>query len=87
MKEAIEQASEMLEANDAKQKYIVLLSDGKSRGTASDFLELAERIAEARISTTTIAIGDANKELLSQFAEIGGGSAVFVENVQQLPAF
>ena len=86
MEEAIEQASEMLEANDAKQKYIVLLSDGKSRGTASDFLELAERIAEARISTTTIAIGDANKELLSQFAEIGGGSAVFVENVQQLPA-
>ena len=86
MKDAIEQAYEMLQTNDAKQKYIVLLSDGKSHGAASDFLELAERIAEARISITTIAIGDANKELLSQFAEIGGGSAVFVENVQQLPA-
>ncbi len=85
MKDAIEQASEMLEANDAKRKHIVLLSDGKSRGLASDFLELAELIAEARISITTIAIGDANKELLSQFAEIGGGRAVFVENVQQLP--
>ena len=86
MKDATEQAYEMLEANDAKRKYIILLSDGKSRGAASDFLTLAERIAEARISTTTIAIGDANKELLSQFAEIGGGSAVFVKNVQQLPA-
>lgn len=86
MKDAIERAYEMLEANDAKQKYIVLLSDGKSHGAASDFLALAERIAEARISTKTIAIGDANKELLSQFAEIGGGRAVFVENVQQLPA-
>ena len=86
MKDATEQAYEMLEANDAKRKYIVLLSDGKSRGAASDFLALAERIAEARISTTTIAIGDANKELLSQFAEIGGGRTVFVENVQQLPA-
>ena len=86
MKDAIERAFEMLEANDAKQKYIVLLSDGKSHGAASDFLALAERIAEARISTTTIAIGDANKELLSQFAEIGGGRAVFVKNVQQLPA-
>ena len=85
MKDAIERAYEMLEANDAKRKYIVLLSDGKSRGAASDFLALAERIAEARIRTTTIAIGDENKELLSQFAEIGGGSAVFVKNVQ-LPA-
>ena len=85
MKDAIKQAYEMLEANDAKRKHIVLLSDGKSRGAASDFLELAEQIAEARISITTIAIGDANKELLSQFAEIGGGRAVFVENVQQLP--
>lgn len=86
MKDAIERAFEMLEANNAKQKYIVLLSDGKSRGAASDFLALAEQIAEARISTTTIAIGDANKELLSQFVEIGGGRAVFVKNVQQLPA-
>lgn len=85
MRGAIEKAYEMLEANDAKQKHIVLLSDGKSSGAASDFLELAERIAEARISVTAIAIGDANKQLLSQFAEIGGGRAVFVENVQQLP--
>ena len=85
MEDAIQKAYEMLEENDAKQKHIVLLSDGKSRGAASDFLRLAERIAEARISVTAIAIGDANKQLLLEFAETGGGRPVFVENIQQLP--
>ncbi len=86
MKDATKQAYEMLKANDAKRKHIVLLSDGKSDGDTSDFLDLAEQIAEAQIGITTIAIGDANKELLTQFAENGGGRAVFVENIQQLPA-
>ena len=86
MEDATKRAYEMLKANDAKRKHIVLLSDGKSDGNTSDFLDLAKQIAEARISITTIAIGDANKELLTQFAENGGGRAVFVENIQQLPA-
>ena len=86
MKDATKRAYEMLKANDAKQKHIVLLSDGKSDGDTSAFLDLAEQVAEAHIGITTIAIGDANKELLTQFAENGGGHAVFVENIQQLPA-
>ena len=86
MKDATKQAYEMLKANDAKRKHIVLLSDGKSDGDTSAFLDLAEQIAAAQIGITTIAIGDANKELLTQFAENGGGRAVFVENIQQLPA-
>ena len=86
MKDATKQAYEMLKANDAKRKHIVLLSDGKSDGDTSAFLDLAEQIAEAQIGITTIAIGDANKERLTQFAENGGGRAVFVENIQQLPA-
>ena len=86
MKDATKQAYEMLKANDAKHKHIVLLSDGKSDGDTSVFLDLAEQVAEADISITTIAVGAANKELLTQFAEKGGGRAVFVENIQQLPA-
>jgi len=86
MEDAIKRAYEMLKANDAKQKHIVLLSDGKSAGDTSTFLDLAKQIAEARISITAIAIGEANKELLTQFAENGGGRAVFVENIQQLPS-
>ena len=85
IKDATEDAYEMLKINSAKRKHIVLLSDGKSDGAASDFLELAAQIAEARISITTIAIGDANRQLLRQVAETGGGRAVFVQNLQQLP--
>ena len=86
MEDATKRAYDMLKANDAKRKHIVLLSDGKSDGNTSAFLDLAEQIAEAQISITAIAIGDANKELLTQFAENGDGRAVFVENIQQLPA-
>ena len=75
----------MLKAHTAKRKHIVLLSDGKSDGAESDFLELAAQIADARISLTTIAIGDANRQLLTKAAETGGGQSIFVENIQQLP--
>ena len=85
MMEAVDTAADILEADDAKRKHIVLLSDGKSDDTKSDFLKLAERIAEARISITAIAIGDANEELLTQLTEPSDGRVVPVKNVQQLP--
>ena len=86
MEEATKRAYEILNINDAKRKHIVLLSDGKSDGDTSAFLSLAEQIAEAQIGITAIAIGDANRDLLTQFAENGSGRVVFVENIQQLPA-
>ena len=85
MREAIEDAGEMLKASDAKRKHILLLSDGKSDDTKSDLLQLAEHIAEARISITAIAIGDANAELLTQLTETSGGHFVPVQNLQELP--
>ena len=85
MLEAVDTAANILEADDAKRKHIVLLSDGKSDDTKSDFLKLAERIAKARISITAIAIGDANEALLTQLTETSDGRVVPVKNVQQLP--
>ncbi|MDE0399861.1 MAG: VWA domain-containing protein [Candidatus Poribacteria bacterium] len=85
MMEAIDKAYKILEADDAKRKHIVLLSDGKSDDTKSDFLELAKQIAEARISITAIAIGEANTALLTQLAESSGGRFVPVQNLQELP--
>lgn len=82
---ATEQAYEMLTASEAKRKHIILLSDGKSDDAPSDFLELAEQIAEARISITAIAIGDVNRELLMQLTETGNGHFVPVQNLQELP--
>lgn len=85
MREAIEDAGEMLKANDAKRKHIVLLSDGKSDDTKSDFLELAAQIVEARISITAIAIGDVNEALLMELTETSNGHFVLVQNLQALP--
>ena len=85
MLEAIDTAAEILKADDAKRKHIILLSDGKSDDTASDFLDLAERIADARIGITAIAIGDANRELLTQLTETSNGHFVAVQNLQDLP--
>lgn len=86
IKDATENAYQMLKANAAKRKHIVLLSDGKSDGAESVFLELAAQIADARISLTTIAIGDANRQLFTKIAEIGDGHPVFVQNLQELPS-
>ena len=82
---AIAEAYERLKTDDAKRKHIILLSDGKSDEVESDLLELATQTAEAHISITTIAIGDANRALLRQLSEISGGRPVTVENLQQLP--
>ena len=86
MHAALHKAGQLLKTTDAKRKHIVLLSDGNSTGERSDFLDLAKQLAAARIGITTIAIGDADKALLSEIAAAGGGRSVFVQNVQELPA-
>ncbi len=82
---AIKTASKMLIASDAKRKHIILLSDGKSEGERSDFIESVKKIAEARIGITSIAIGDAAKDLLEAITEVGNGRYIPVQNVQELP--
>ena len=79
---ALKRAYEMLKAVDAKQKHLILLSDGRSDG---DFNTLAEQIAADDIYVTTIAIGDAAQNLMQAIAERGQGNYVAVHNVNQLP--
>ena len=80
---ALERAHDVLKEIDAKQKHIILLSDGKSDG---DFIPLARRIAADKISVTTIAIGDAAAQTLMQsIAREGQGNYKYVRNVSQLP--
>ncbi len=79
---ALERAYERLRAVDAKQKHILLLSDGKSEG---DFIPLAKRIAADKITVSTIAIGDADRGLMKEIAEAGGGGYRDVQNISELP--
>ena len=79
---ALEKAYERLQTVDAKQKHILLLSDGKSEG---DFIPLAKRIAADKMTLSTIAIGDADRELMKAIAEAGGGGYRDVRNISELP--
>ena len=79
---ALNRGYEKLKAVDAKQKHLILLSDGRSDG---DFDTLADRIAADDIYVTTIAIGDAAQDLMQAIAERGQGNYVAVDNVNQLP--
>ena len=80
---ALERAHQILKGIDAKQKHIILLSDGKSDG---DFIPLARQIAADQIAVTTIAIGDAAAQsLMESIAREGHGNYKYVRNVGQLP--
>ena len=79
---ALEKAYERLQTVDAKQKHILLLSDGKSEG---DFIPLAKRIAADKMTLSTIAIGDADRELMKAVAEAGRGGYRDVRNISELP--
>ena len=79
---ALEKAYEQLQTVDAKQKHILLLSDGKSEG---DFMPLAKRLAANKMTLSTIAIGDADRELMKAIAEAGGGGYRDVQNISELP--
>ncbi len=79
---ALRRGYEKLKAVNAKQKHLILLSDGRSDG---DFNTLAEQIAADDIYVTTIAIGDAAQTLMQAIAEQGRGNYVAVQNVSQLP--
>ncbi len=85
MKDALHKAGEILEAADAKSKHIILLSDGKSKGEPSEFLNLARALTAAHIGITAIALGDADKTLLKDITEVGNGRFRYVQNVQELP--
>ncbi|MDE0089073.1 MAG: VWA domain-containing protein [Candidatus Poribacteria bacterium] len=85
MGKAIETAGKMLKSSDAKRRHIILLSDGKSEGEPSKFIDTAKDLSEARIVITTIAIGDADKKLLKEIAIAGNGRSEDVKNIQELP--
>ena len=79
---ALEKAYERLQTVDAKQKHILLLSDGKSEG---DFIPLVQRMAADKMNLSTIAIGDADRALMKAIAEAGGGGYRDVRNISELP--
>jgi uncharacterized membrane protein len=82
MYKALEEAYERLKNIEAKQKIVVVLSDGKSDG---DFVPLTKRMAADKITISTIAIGDAARGLMEEIATVGKGHYRYVADISQLP--
>jgi uncharacterized membrane protein len=67
----VEAAFKMLEAAPAKIKHVIILSDGQS--LPADHQGLVADMASAGITVSTVALGQADRPLLSSLAEIGKG--------------
>lgn len=64
-------AKEMLEATPARIRHMICLSDGMTQ--PADHESLVEEMADAGITVSTVALGEADKQLLSSIAELGHG--------------
>ncbi|MDQ3214331.1 MAG: VWA domain-containing protein [Acidobacteriota bacterium] len=81
---AVEQAYLALSAAKARAKHVVLLSDGRSY--PDDYETLVSKMASARITVSTVAVGpSADPELLRNIARWGKGRAYQVADAKELP--
>ena len=84
---ALQEAQRQLARQHATRKHIVLLTDGETGGSGSDYLDLASVLhGELKITISTIAVGrQANLRLLSRLADYGGGAFYHTTDPSTLP--
>ena len=77
-------AYEGLVSASAKLKHVILLTDGHS--SPGDFDGIAGDMVAARITLSSVAVGDgADQELLKRLAETGGGRFYLCEEPNSIP--
>jgi Mg-chelatase subunit ChlD len=77
-------AYEALVGASAKLKHVILLTDGHS--TPGDFEGVASDMAAARITLSSVAVGEgADQELLEKLAQTGGGRYYFCDDPNSVP--
>jgi len=79
----IENAFGMLRQVSAKIKHVIILSDGRSR--PADFESIIAEMVRAGITVSTIALGDADRDLLASLADIGRGRYYETNDPTQIP--
>ena len=81
---ALEEAFLGLDAVEVLLKHVILLSDGRTY--PDDYEGLVTKMAEAGITVSTVAMGqEADRELLANIADWGGGRGYFAEDAQEVP--
>lgn len=76
-------AKEMLETTPAKIRHMICLSDGHTQ--AADHEGLAQEMADAGITVSTVALGQADKQLLARIAEVGRGRYYETDDPANVP--
>lgn len=69
------EAKRQLERQEADRKHIIVLSDGETSGTQSEYVDLVSLMRrESRITVSVVAVGgDVNVGLMNRIAQYGGG--------------
>ncbi|HTU91677.1 MAG TPA: VWA domain-containing protein [Gemmataceae bacterium] len=81
---AMDAAYEALQNTTAKLKHVIILSDGIS--VPGDFEGIAQNMANAKITVTTVGVGeDADKKLLEEIAHIGNGRYYYTDDPSSVP--
>lgn len=83
---AMEMSFDLLNATPAKLKHVIMLTDGISN--AGDFEGLAQTMASAKMTVSTVAIGGegtTDTQLLESIARLGRGRFHLAEDPSQVP--
>lgn len=84
---ALEEAKRQLERQPATRRHIIVLTDGETGGSGSEYLDLVTAInRELKITISAIAVGEEpNLRLLSRIADYGGGAFHHTTTPENLP--
>jgi uncharacterized membrane protein len=81
---ALREAYIQLAGSASQVKHVILLSDGRS--LPDDFEGLTKKMADGKITVSTVAVGNgADRELLSQIANWGHGRTYYLEDPAAVP--
>ena len=80
---ALDEAWREMTKSEAKYKHIILLTDGKSE--SADYESVIQRIEGAKITLSTVGIGDCDRDLLENLARDGNGRYYECEDARTVP--
>ncbi len=81
---AIDEAVKQLSSYDAKQKHIILLTDGED--SFKDYNDLYKTIKKEKITLSTVAVSEgADTKLLESMAKAGGGRYYYTDISTDIP--
>ena len=84
---ALLEAKRQLERTNATRKHLILLSDGETRGSQGELVDLVSAMKnEMKITVSTVAIGsDADVRIMKRISQYGGGLFYQTNDPSNLP--